>query len=617
MIRLKNVSKFYNSNDKIIRALEDVSVYFDKSEIVALKGKSGSGKSTLLKLISRDIYCDFGECITIDNITSAYQDFKLINAYTVYENIFFVANLYYDKEMSEQLTSNIIKGLNLSNVKDVVSYKLSTGEKQRVAIARALISKNRVLVFDEPTSNLDNENAINVIHMLKEYSINKLVIIASHDDRIDNICDRIITLDNGTIIKDERVNNSSENLEIVNNEINYNYQYVVKHNFLRHSLVSLFSFISMLIISFSFILCVFSIDSVSDTKFKNPVNGLCDDKTLIYDKDGINKDELLGIDYYEMNPFYLTYSEEFTTINTSNTIIASYESIKLKNLDYGRIPTNDNEVCVYIPKRLKKIVSKEDYIGGIINIPNSSYEITIVGIKFVDDISSECFAYNDILKTYLQYKNFDFYYNKKEVSIVYKNENKLVLPLDSTNEQLYSTYSNGSSVYNFTYDINVVYDDVEEPVLYLSLNEELLPNEVYEVLVLGSLDGFTNNNHSILKVSDYNNYKVSKNEAFNIISKILIIIISTVVALYIEAYFFNKIKSFENDGFEQIYFLVKNKKYIRNTIIIERSIIALLTLLPMIIFGILLIGIFKTFIITILFISFNIILLKKVGERYA
>lgn len=617
MIKLKKVSKFYNVNKKVVRTLNEVDVDFCDNEIVLIKGKSGSGKSTLLKLISSDILCDMGECNTIKDITSVYQDFQLIEAYTTYENIFFAVNLYYDREKAVELTQNIIKDLNLENVRNVKAYKLSTGERQRVAIARALLSKNNVIIFDEPTSNLDDNNTKIVIKIIEKYSLNKLFIIASHDERFDDIAGRIIVLENGSIVFDViNKKNENKNEEIIYST-KYNLKYVVTHNFIRYPLVTIFSFIIMMLISMLLIFSFLAIDKITMTPKTNPILGLTDDKTLIYDKKGIVKSELNNLNSYEINPFYLTYSIEFDTdvTNGENRVIASYESVKLTNLDYGRIPESSNEVCLYIPMSLKDNILKELYCNAKFSIPNSDYSITIVGIKYVDGIDTLCFAYNDVLKNYLNYTTLDFYINNSQAKIIYGDTNKLVLPNDYKYDSLLkSFYVEGSNSYEFNYEIDVAYENVEKPILYLSLDEALEPNEIYEVLVFDNIDNISGINHSMLDLSEYNTYKISKDTALKNSVKILLVLVSTITLVIVLIGFYYMICSFENDVYKKIKLLIKDNKLIIKTKIIESIIKALASLVILTLGGVILIGVLKTIFAIIFFILLNMLMLKKVGE---
>ena len=216
MIELKKINKIYDNN---VHALKDVYLKFDKVGLNFIVGKSGSGKSTLLNLIGCldnfevGKYYFLNKDITdysleeLDKIRNYYfgfvfQDFLLVENMNVLENIEFSLNLQHDKNYEK--VYEIMKELDIYELKNRKITELSGGQRQRVAIARALVKNPSVILADEPTGNLDDASKKGIYELLKKLSKKYLVIIVSHDlIAAEKYADRIIKIDNGRIIDDK------------------------------------------------------------------------------------------------------------------------------------------------------------------------------------------------------------------------------------------------------------------------------------------------------------------------------------------------------------------------------------------------------------------------------
>lgn len=208
LLELRNINKSYN----IQTVLEDFSLSVKKSQTVAIVGPSGSGKSTLLHIIGLLDQAESGEILfegkevsrysdsertkfRSDNIGFVYQFHYLINELTVYDN---VALAYFVKFGTKEGASvlDLLDKLNIYGKKDSYPYQLSGGEKQRTAIARALITSPKLLLADEPTGNLDKENAKRVkndfFNITK--SIGTSLILTTHDADFAKSCENTISL---------------------------------------------------------------------------------------------------------------------------------------------------------------------------------------------------------------------------------------------------------------------------------------------------------------------------------------------------------------------------------------------------------------------------------------
>lgn len=219
MISFQNVSKVYN-NKSI--ALEEVSLTVKPNEFVSIVGKNGAGKSTLIKLLIGEekpskgrLFFDSYEVNKLRlgelpefrrKIGIVFQDFKLLATKTAYENIAFALEVD-GKSQSEiqEFVPQILDMVGLSDRAFNFPHELSGGEKQRVAIARALIHQPMLLIADEPTGNLDPLNSAEIVKLLvKINELGTTVVLVTHNkDIVNNLHKRVVSMDNGRIIRDE------------------------------------------------------------------------------------------------------------------------------------------------------------------------------------------------------------------------------------------------------------------------------------------------------------------------------------------------------------------------------------------------------------------------------
>lgn len=219
MISFKNVTKIYDNN---VVGLDNVSFTIQKGEFVFLVGQSGAGKSSIIKLLMAEELPTEGDVIFDGKIVNklsrkeipylrrsigvVFQDFRLLPKKTVYENVAY-AMLVTEatKRQIRRQVPNVLSMVGLSRKARCYPNQLSGGEQQRVAIARAIVNNPSVLIADEPTGNLDNETAYEIMKILDD--INKrgtTIIMATHSDRIVNdMRKRVIHLENGIILSDE------------------------------------------------------------------------------------------------------------------------------------------------------------------------------------------------------------------------------------------------------------------------------------------------------------------------------------------------------------------------------------------------------------------------------
>ena len=217
MIKLENITKVYNAKKRNkFTALKDVSLEFANGEYTAIVGRSGSGKSTLLHIIGMlDDFSDgeyYWENQKVSNMSDSYktklraknigfikQDFALIEDYSVLENV--MLPLYPLKAKNKKASSlEAIEAMGLKELANKPASELSGGEKQRVAIARAIVTQPKLLLADEPTGSLDSKTAEDIFGIFRKLgSEGMTVLIVTHDKKLSEKCDRVITVNDGTI----------------------------------------------------------------------------------------------------------------------------------------------------------------------------------------------------------------------------------------------------------------------------------------------------------------------------------------------------------------------------------------------------------------------------------
>jgi len=221
MIYFNNVSKVY----KDTVALNDVTFTVESGEFVSIVGHSGAGKTTLTKMILADETPTEGtvffESINVHKLKNkdltklrrrigvVFQDYKLLSNKTAYENIAFAMEAVGKTE--EEIQSDVPHVLELVDLSHRVFHfpnQMSGGEQQRLAIARAIINQPELIIADEPTGNLDPVNTYEIVQILKKINdLGTTVILATHNRGvIESVNKRVITMENGKIIRDTKHN---------------------------------------------------------------------------------------------------------------------------------------------------------------------------------------------------------------------------------------------------------------------------------------------------------------------------------------------------------------------------------------------------------------------------
>jgi len=214
---VEHLTKRFGDGETAVTAVNDVSLSVSPGEIVLIMGPSGSGKTTLLLMLGallrstqgtirfdQQVLSDLRENrlpdIRLRQVGFVFQDFNLLSALTAVENVALVARLAgAGNAQAHDHAAGILKELGLGDRLDFLPEKLSGGEKQRVSIARALVNDPALILADEPTANLDSKNGHELMRRLQEIAREKgiSVVIVSHDQRIRDIADRVLWLEDG------------------------------------------------------------------------------------------------------------------------------------------------------------------------------------------------------------------------------------------------------------------------------------------------------------------------------------------------------------------------------------------------------------------------------------
>ncbi len=224
VLELRNVNKIYNSSEIKVHAVNDVTLDFEEAEFTVIVGPSGSGKTTLLNLIGGLDPPTSGE-ITIagtslsrlkssqlidfrlNNIGFVFQSYNLIPVLTAKENVELIMILQKWPEKRRNLRSTeLLNAVGLGDRINSRPAKLSGGQQQRVAVARALASKPKFVLADEPTANLDSKSAATLLDIMEKLNREERItfIFSTHDPRVVKMARRIIILEDGKIVSDER-----------------------------------------------------------------------------------------------------------------------------------------------------------------------------------------------------------------------------------------------------------------------------------------------------------------------------------------------------------------------------------------------------------------------------
>ncbi len=223
ILKAENLCKYYRDG-ALVKAVDGVNLTLNKGEFTALVGPSGSGKTTLLNLLGGidrptrgRVFIDGKEITSmkekelsrfrLEKLGFVFQAYNLIPVLTAFENAEIILMFRkVNKEKRKEMVMKVFRDLGISHLADRTPAKMSGGEQQRVAIARAIVHNPVLVLADEPTANLDTENAISIVELMKNLSRQRQItfLVATHDSRVFERAERILRITDGKIVEDKR-----------------------------------------------------------------------------------------------------------------------------------------------------------------------------------------------------------------------------------------------------------------------------------------------------------------------------------------------------------------------------------------------------------------------------
>ncbi len=379
MIKINRISKRYDSN--II--FENLSYEFKDNGFYFLLGKSGSGKTTLLNLIGNLEACTDGNIEKNADICYVFQEANLLTDFTVYENIKITG-------IEDEEIDTILGSLHILDLKYKVVNILSGGEKQRVALGRALAMGGQILLLDEPTGNLDEQNTIQILEILKELSKTRLVIMATHDiSLVDKYGDIILE------VKDRTLQEKIQSTPVVQEEkkqeknvkklFSFKFQFfyamkLIKSRPLKYTITVLLSMLSMLLLFLILNIMFFNENHVIQ-------NAISTDERQLY---SITKEYYNEPTNESLNYTYGSKLEEELSLTIAKENYYYYKKITFPTVSYDTqtefqfIILNEDFTGIHITDFVSNyLFSSQDCIGRKINIKidNSVFQFEITGLK--------------------------------------------------------------------------------------------------------------------------------------------------------------------------------------------------------------------------------------------
>jgi len=583
MLKLKQVSKFYYNKGLITSGFNKVNLELNLGEFVAITGESGSGKSTLLNVLAGldsyeegELYIDSKETSHYSEsdfevyrkkyIGNIFQNFNLVNSYTVYQNVELVLLINgFKKRKVKTKILDILKQVDMYKYRNSKVSKLSGGQKQRVAIARALAKDTPIILADEPTGNLDIKSAESIVKLLSDISETKLVIIVTHNyEQIEKYVTRKIVMHDGKIIEDTNLKKYKEVKTVVENK----FRETSFFNKIRLGVRNTFNIIpKFLLILFVYLFVILSLSSAYSS-FKK---GEYESSMMGYNSFFQNKsDKRIVIKKADSTPFTNDDYLKISKINNIDKII--YDDVSLDNsisvtdselyfsglgldikdfegkIDLGRMPENENEVILealkddyYIYTYGEQMFERNFYYQNKEGIENKNRTLKIVGIKYMGEgslftaFSNSKFYFNSAIleeknkENYISYSKINFILSNTQFESKYSMTNKIVPSTIVPRGQVYiydalSYLCKDEYCFNYNLSVNV-------SNLYFKESINLTVTKIYDKYNFASV--------MPLKFEDYDGAIFINNEDYN---------------------------SLFNKGYFQSSVFVKNVKDVRTTI---------------------------------------------------
>lgn len=581
ILKLKNITKFYNLNNKKNYILQDINFTFNRGEIISILGESGSGKSTLLNIIggldnkydgkvtynNDDIKNDLDNHRK-RNVGFVFQNFNLIPYLNLIENVQIPLLLTnFNRKKKRELA---IEALTKVGLKEQIFKKpnqLSGGEKQRVAIARAIVKSPKILICDEPTGSLDSNNTREILKILISLAASgHTIIIATHSEQVSKISNKVITIKDGKICdtvilneflefyEEKPLNNKSKKTSFIS-AILLSLK-STRQKLKRNMLVSIGTSIGIMgllvVLSLSNSVKTFINDVVIKSKNdkildvykeKQDGNNL---KSLSFELNDIKKFEALKyIDniyygYSEKGAFHLKnkeYRYDFDNIKTYS------KSLKNEFLIEGIFPS-EKEILInyYMYEKLENNLLNEHII---LKNEDRDYIFKVSGI-YEDGLNER--------NIYFNYDDINIVFSLKPNILFLETDDMLKLKLFVTKEGYFLSYIEESlKLFNETFDI-IIYILGVASILSLMISSIMIMVVLYISVLertkeIGTLRAFGFMKRDIKKIF------ISDGFLFGLSSGALGVILSNLILIYIDK-FINKTFSIEINSINLTYIFV-------------------------------------------------------------
>ena len=533
MIKLENVTKFYNSKGIITHALKNINLELYKNEFVAICGPSGSGKSTLLNVICKQDTFDEGEIYYKGNETAyfnvddmddfrknkvgfIFQNYNIIESYTVLQNVMLPYELkgVPTKEAKKKALA-IIDEVGLHDKINNRGAELSGGQKQRCVIARALAFEPEILACDEPTGNLDSETGAEIMALIAKIAHDKLVLVVTHNyEEVEPYATRKLTIVDGSLYEDKILREvpCDDEKEVLNldyvpipKKINFK---VALRNLINTPKKTIFSSLVIFFACF-FMLSLYQYIRYSydyQISYYNDFAYKSKDKVVIGPKNkALTEDDIAQIagnrpyvvnsvldvksftGNFDMNKYYLNvYFETYYT---------DY------NPSVGRKPENDTEAYLLVSDA-EALNDYKPYLNREWTSSSINKSFKIVGIEKTDKVKTNVLCidskvYNDILKLEYNYEidcvhqsGNDVEYINRQINMVLASGDRNILhmpkllnnEISSVKIEGYrSVISNNDLVISVDVD-NIVYDLKSGEDFYIEV-AHVKNNEIKQVSI--------------------------------------------------------------------------------------------------------------------------------------
>ena len=554
MLKLKNVSKYYYQDGVIATGITKINLELFLGEFVVITGESGSGKSTLLNVLSGLDTYEEGEMYINGEETSHYtekeyleyrqkyvsnifQNFNLVNSYTVYQNIelAMLMNGSKKKDIKDKV-NDLIKKVNLTKYKKTKVSKLSGGQKQRVAIARALAYDTPIIVCDEPTGSLDSKSSKSILELLANISKDKLVIVVTHNqNEIMEYATRLIRMHDGKILENRVIQKINLDASLQEKSVQKISMLAKLKLGIRNTFNLPVKFMLMFFI-FCFIILtlVSNYGGIEDSENTESLYGInqyfynTTDKRIIlkkkdnssFNEEDISKIENISlIDYIVQND---VLNDQYFYLNNKNIYLDGTLYLKkIDRVDIGNLPKNNNEIVLISNKDNYYINDiKDELLNKEFSLDSYDLNVKIVGILYLDDLDFYVtnFYFNDNLINQImpyvnrEYTNLDIKIDNKPIDYADILVSNKLLDGEIYISENYNAYCSNYDCHNKEIEINSHNIYKQNKVIFTNINT--LNKKNYNNYLNGDYED--NNSYFIVNENDYNkiysnqdNYQIS------------------------------------------------------------------------------------------------------------